>query len=79
MNNELGTKVYRKLLYFFENKLPIHFDLCNGGWKNGEILDLSEKKLTLVLREFKEGELPFLLEDINCDSIKLFREKEDGA
>ena len=75
MNNELGNKVYRKLLYFFENKIPIHFSLYAGGWKNGLILDLSEEKLTLVLKEFVEGELPFLCEDIILDSIKSFKKE----
>ena len=77
MKNELGTQAYRKLIYFFENKIPIHFSLNSGGWKNGIIIDLNEKKLTLVLNEFVEGELPFLLEDIKLDSIKPFKEKEE--
>lgn len=76
MNNELGRKVYRKLSYFFENKTPVHFSLHSGGWKNGLIVDLDEKKLTLILKEFVEGELPFLLEDIYIDSIKPFKKKE---
>ena len=75
MNNEIGLQVYRKLLYFFENKIPIHFSLHSGGWKNGKIIDLNEKQLTLVLLEFVEGELPFLLENIILDSIVKFREK----
>ena len=75
MKNEQGEKAYRKLVYFYENKIPIHFSLISGGWKNGIILDLDEKKLTLVLKEFIEGELPFLLEDIVIDSIKQFKEK----
>ena len=78
MNNEKGKQVYRKLIYFFEKKIPIHFSLDSGGWKNGEILDLNEKKLTLVLKEFVEGDLPFLLENIILDSIKRFIPKEDG-
>ena len=77
MKNELGTQVYRKLIYFFENKIPIHFSLNSGGWKNGIIIDLNEKKLTLILKEFVEGELPFLLEDVKLDSIKPFKEKEE--
>jgi len=76
MNNELGQQVYRKLIYFYENKIPVHFTLISNGWKNGLILDLNEEKLTLVLKENVEGELPFLLEDINLNSIKPFREKE---
>jgi len=75
MNNELGKQVYRKLLYFFENKIPVHFSLISSGWKNGEIVDLNEKKLTLVLKEFVEGELPFLCEEIDPNSIVKFRKK----
>ncbi len=76
MNNELGTQAYRKLLYFFENKIIVHFSLYSGGWKNGLILDLSEDKLTLVLKENVEGELPFLCEDIIINSIKPFKKEE---
>ena len=75
MNNELGQQVYRKLIYFFENKIAVHFSLNSGGWKNGLVLDLNEEKLTLVLKEFVEGELPFLCEDLILDSIKQFKEK----
>jgi len=77
MNDELGTKVYRKLLYFFENMIPIHFRLNSNGWKNGLIKELDEKNLNMVLKENIEGELPFLLEDINLESIAKFRERED--
>ncbi len=77
MNNEQGLKVYRKLLYFKKNNLPIHFVLYTGGWKNGKITDLNEEKLTLVLKEFVEGMLPFLLEDIIPESIKEYKEKEE--
>ncbi len=77
MNNELGQQVYRKLSYFFENKIPVHFTLHSGGWKNGLILDLNEKQLTLVLQEFVEGELSFLLENVIVDSIVKFREKRE--
>ncbi len=78
MENELGKQVFRKLIYFQENKLPIHFSLISGGWKNGKIISLNEDKLTLVLNEFVEGELPFLLENIDVNSIVKFREKEES-
>ena len=76
MNNELGKQVCRKLDYFYKNKIPVHFSLISGGWKNGEILDLDEKKLTFVLKENVEGELLFLCEEIDLDSINKFKEKE---
>ena len=75
MNNEKGQQAYRKLSYFFENKIPVHFSLYSGGWKNGLILDLNEKMLTLVLEEFVEGELSFLLENVIVNSIVKFKEK----
>ncbi len=77
MKNELGKQAFRKLVYFNENKIPIHFSLTSGGWKNGKIIELNEDKLTLVLNEFVEGELLFLLENINPNSIVRFRKKED--
>ena len=76
-SNEIGKKVFRKLSWFYKQKLPIHFCLLNQfGWKNGEILDLDEAKLTLVLKEFKEGELPFLCEEINISTIKQFKKPD---
>ena len=74
-NQNTGIQVLRKLSYFYDNKLPVHFCLLAGGWKNGKIIDLSETKLTLVLKEFKEGVLPFLLEDIDSNTIEAYKEK----
>lgn len=72
-NNEIGKKVYRKLTWFYKQQLPIHFCLLDKfGWKNGEIFELDEEKLTFVLNEFKEGKLPFLCEEININTIKQF-------
>ena len=72
-NNELGKNVFRKLSWYYSQKLPVHFCLLDKfGWKNGDILDLDEDKLTMVLKEFKEGDIPFLLEEISIDTIKRF-------
>lgn len=70
-----GINAYRKLLYFYKNQLPVHFSLRKGGWKNGLIRDLNATTLSLVLREFKDGTLIFLCEEIDADSIEPFREK----
>lgn len=83
MNNEntnTGKNAYRKLVYFYENKIPVHFCLVAGGWKNGVVIDLSESKLSMVLNERVEGILPFLLEDIDENTIEAYKEKgvEDG-
>ena len=75
VNNELGARVYRKLLYYFENKIPIHFSLIDNGWKNGTIVELKKGDWILILDELKEGRLSFLLEDIEINSISSYREK----
>ena len=75
MTNEKGQRVYRKLLYYYKNNLPVHFKLeKNDAFRNGIILDLSEEKLTLVLKEFVMGTIPLLLEEIKENSIQKFKE-----
>ena len=73
------NQAYRKLAYFFENEIPIHFCLVKGGWKNGLIIDLSDDNETMVLKEFVEGPLPFLLEEIDVDTIKAYKERGEGS
>ena len=75
---EIVERIYRKLLFYQENKKAIHIKLVGGGWRNGNILDLSQKKFTLVLDEFKMGAIPILLEDILEDSIDEYRLKPEG-
>ena len=72
-----AKQAYRTLEYFFENNIAIHFSLTDSGWKNGIILDLSEKKLTMVLKEFKEGVIPILLEKVNVNTIKEYTKPMD--
>ena len=69
-----GKENFRKLSYFYENKINVHFKDFNNIFYNGAILDLNEKKLILILRERMKGEIPILLEDINPDSIRKFEE-----
>ena len=66
-DKEKGLRIYRKLLYYFENKIPVHIN-SKFGFRNGLILDLNEKKLTVVLQDIKNT-TPILLEDIYEDSI----------
>ena len=72
MINDKGLKNYRNFLYYFKKRIAVHFSLENGEWHNGTVIDINEEKLTLVLMEFKKGELPFLLENIKEESIKPF-------
>ena len=80
MINDKGLRNYRRFLYFQEKHIAVHFSIeFTKEWHNGTIIDLDEKKLTLVLMEFKKGEIPFLLENINEDSIKpfIYKPKEE--
>ena len=77
MINEIGKDNYRKLTYFFENKIRIHFKDLDDIFYNGLIIELDEKKLCMVLRERIKGIIPILLEQIKLGSISEF--KEAGA
>jgi len=72
-DNEKGLRIYRKLLYYFENKISVHIN-STFGFRNGIIVDLSETKLTVVIDDKKECS-PMLLEDIYEDSIDEVREE----
>lgn len=73
--NEIGEGNYRKLLYFFEKKIKIHFKDLDDIFYNGEIVDLDQEKLCMVLRERIRGTMPILLEFIKPDSIVKFKEE----
>ena len=75
MKNDIGQINYRKLFYYFKNKILVHFKDKDNIFYNGLILDLNEKKLTLVLRERVRGDIPFLLENIDSNSISKFKEE----
>ena len=76
MTNEKGKNIYRKLLYFFENKIKVHFKDLDEIFYNGLIIDLNETKQTLVLQERVRGIMPILLEFIKEDSIVEFKERD---
>ena len=74
MTNEIGQNNFRQLNYFFENKKKVHFKDLDEIFYNGLIIDLDERKLTLVLDERVRGVVPFLLENIKPESIQEFKE-----
>ena len=75
MTNAEGQNNYRKLLYYFSNEVWVHFKDLDGIFYNGQIIDLNEDKLTMVLQERVRGTIPFLLEQIDTDSIEAFKIK----
>ena len=77
MTNEKGKglEVYRKLLYFYENKKKIHFKDLDKIFYNGTIIDLNGEKLCMVLDERVRGIIPVLLECIEPNSIQEFKDR----
>ncbi len=47
MKDEIGQSNYRKLLYYFENKIKIHFKDSDNIFYNGLILEHSDKHLIM--------------------------------
>lgn len=78
MTNEIGDINYRKLSYFYTNKILVHFKDNEDIFYNGLILNLNRTEHTLILNERVKGNIPIILEDIKTDSISKFTEfKED--
>jgi len=74
MTNEIGDINYRSLVYFYENKIKIHFKDMENIFYNGLILSLDKKTNTIILKERVKGIIPITLEKIKSDSICKFTE-----
>ena len=72
---KIANDSYRKLVYFFENKIKIHFKDFDEIFYNGLIIDLNEEKKTMILDERMKGMMPIILECVNPDSIRKFEER----
>lgn len=76
-SNERGEINYRKLFYYYSNQVFVHFKDKDDIFYNGLILELNEEKLIMVLRERIKGVIPFILEDIQTESIAPYTTKEE--
>ena len=74
MKNEIGDINYRKLSYFYENKILVHFKDNDNIFYNGLIQNLNREDHTLILDERVRGNIPIILEDIKSDTICEFTE-----
>lgn len=70
MTDDKNNEIFRKLFYFFEKQIPVHFKDKDEIFYNGYIIDLSEEKNIIVLKERIKGTMPILLECIKSDSIR---------
>ena len=77
MKEEIINENYRKLLYFFEKKLKVHFKDSEEIFYNGLILKLDKEQSILILEERVRGIMPILLEKINGNTISQFKERTE--
>lgn len=77
-NNEIG----RKLEFFKDNGKKIHIKIIKGGdagyFRNGFVIDVSFSQRCFVFLDDVKGELPYLFEEVDVNSIVGYREKEEG-
>ena len=73
-NDKREDDALRKFLYFFDNKIAVHFKDLDNIFYNGYVVDLDKEKNVMVFSERVKGTMPILLEFINPDSIRKFEE-----
>ena len=70
---------YRKLEFFKDNGKKVHLRIIAGAdkgeWRNGFVLDVSLNQRCFVFIDDVLGERPYLFEEVDVNSINLFRER----
>jgi len=81
MTDETNDKIYRKLEFFKTNKNKIHIKIIDGAdkglFRNGFVLDVSLNQRCFVFIDDVLGELPYLFEEVDVDSIKPYTERRE--
>ena len=79
MSDENNESIGRKLEFFKTNGKKIHIKIIAGAdkgfFRNGFVLDVSFTQRCFVFIDDKKGELPYLFEEIDPDSIKPYKEE----
>ncbi len=76
-NKANAEKTYNLLIYFFENKIKVHFKDMNNHFYNAKIITLNKEYMNMVIVENYRGTMALSLEDINPTSIVAYVPKED--
>lgn len=74
---KIAHDAYRMLKYFYDNKILIHFKDFDDIFFNGEIIQLDEVTLTMILKERVKGTILIKLEDVNPDTIIKFKDNAE--
>lgn len=72
--DKIAQDAYRKLIYFYKDKIKVHFKDFNDIFYNGLVIDLNDASKIMILIENVKGTIPILLEDVNPDSICKYKE-----
>ena len=80
MSDDNNESIGRKLEFFKTNGKKIHIKIIAGVdagyFRNGFVLDVSLSQRCFVFVDDKKGELSYLFEEVDVNSIKPFKEKE---
>ena len=80
MTNEINADdVMRKLKYFLDNKIPVHFSELDGTFYNGVLKDLVDSDKLVCIIDRKDGMNIILAEKININSIAPVKEDKKDA
>ena len=79
MSKENIEVVFRKLKYFLDKSLPVHFTEEDGTWHNGNLKDLVIEEALVVLIDIMPGRGMKIIpaESIIPDSIVEYIKKEE--
>jgi len=77
--DKIAQDAYRKLIYFYKDKIKVHFKDFNDIFYNGLVIDLNDASKIMILIENVKGTIPILLEDVNPDSICKYKEVGEWA
>jgi len=72
--NEKNENVFRKLKYFFDNKIQVHIVEEDGTFHNGFLKDLVLDEGLVVIVDRKDGVNVIFAESIVLSSIEEFKE-----
>ncbi len=79
MSDEKYESIGRKLEFFKTNGKKIHIKIIGGGdagfFRNGFVLDVSFSQQCFVFIDDKKGELPYLFEEVDPNSISVYRKE----
>ena len=76
INENNADDVMRKLKYFLDNKIPVHFTEVDGTFYNGILKDIVVEEKVICIIDRKDGMNIILAESIVISSIAPVKEEK---